>query len=282
MTADDRARVIAEVIAILKNGKDGHPLGSHGQQHNHTLSWAIEKIEALPTPAPEAGCRYMTHAPGERCECEERIARVTTHTRTSTSGHGPDYCGECSSAISEWVPWPCPASAPDADEPIIVGVGSIVPYPAPAGEDATLTEVRKYLDQMDRTDSGTYPKDFRDGFRHALAMLAAYESDDDRAPVREAARLALDRHESTQRGAADLHTVLHELWLRIHIRRFDGNDYGDDPRPDYVTPQRVVPDCYYNGVLHSQFIVEAYAREHGIDRVYDRPKGEGEDGQTEG
>lgn len=95
-------------------------------------------------------------------------------------------------------------STAPAPEPFICGFcgrnggahTSDCPKATPADEDVTRGEVRKYLDQMDRTDSSTYPKDFRDGFRHALAMLAAYESDDDRAPVREAARCALDRRDS--------------------------------------------------------------------------------------
>lgn len=28
-----------------------------------------------------------------------------SHKRESTNGHGPDYCGPCSEAISDWVPW---------------------------------------------------------------------------------------------------------------------------------------------------------------------------------
>jgi hypothetical protein len=66
-----------------------------------------------------------------------------------------------------------------------------------------------------------------------------------------------------------LSEVLHELWLRVHIRRFDGQDYPDG-RPDYVSEQRAV-DCFCAGVLKSQHIIEEFAREHGIDRVYDKP-----------
>jgi hypothetical protein len=35
--------------------------------------------------------------------------KVTTHVRESTD-EGPDYCGPCSSAIGDWVPWPCAGS----------------------------------------------------------------------------------------------------------------------------------------------------------------------------
>jgi hypothetical protein len=34
-------------------------------------------------------------------------ATFSTHTRTSTGGHGPDFCAECSGAANEWVQWPC-------------------------------------------------------------------------------------------------------------------------------------------------------------------------------
>lgn len=39
------------------------------------------------------------------CLCGH-AAPSRTHTRTSTP-FGPDYCAECSEAISEWVRWPC-------------------------------------------------------------------------------------------------------------------------------------------------------------------------------
>lgn len=57
----------------------------------------------------------------------------------------------------------------------------------------------KYLATMDNAGGGIYTADFREGFRHALAMLAAFESDEQpvagrvRPEVREAARLALSR-----------------------------------------------------------------------------------------
>lgn len=58
-------------------------------------------------------------------------------------------------------------------------------------------EIDKYLDQMDATDGTTYSVDFRDGFRHALAMLDAADQPvvdgTVRPVVREAAREALRR-----------------------------------------------------------------------------------------
>jgi hypothetical protein len=68
----------------------------------------------------------------------------------------------------------------------------------------------EYLDAMDEAGGGIYTADFRDGFRHALAMLAAFETDAGRTPdqvtpeVREAARLALARRTtSSAAGEAD-------------------------------------------------------------------------------
>ena len=55
-------------------------------------------------PAQQTTCTKRPHNDNEVCECEERLARVLTHTRTKTP-QGPDYCQECSEAISEWVPW---------------------------------------------------------------------------------------------------------------------------------------------------------------------------------
>lgn len=88
---------------------------------------------------------------------------------------------------------------------------------ARAGEGA-LREARDeglaaYLAQMDRAGGGIYTADFRSGFRHALAMLAAYESTEEPLPdrarpeVREAARLALARRAAlTETGARRYHS----------------------------------------------------------------------------
>lgn len=64
-----------------------------------------------------SACRYRMHAPGDTCDCKARLAAVTTHTRTSTGGNGPDFCEECSRAISDWVPWPCADAAPASPDP---------------------------------------------------------------------------------------------------------------------------------------------------------------------
>src|SRR5690348_11418552 len=45
-------------------------------------------------------------------------------------------------------------------------------------------ELADYLAAMDRAGGGIYTPDFRDGFRHALAMLAAYEFAEERTPDR--------------------------------------------------------------------------------------------------
>lgn len=66
-------------------------------------------------------CQRKTHY-GEACDCEARLALVVTHTRTSTP-LGPDYCAECSEAISEWVPWPCDATREARD----VWDGAVLP-----------------------------------------------------------------------------------------------------------------------------------------------------------
>lgn len=60
-------------------------------------------------------------------------------------------------------------------------------------------ELAEYLAQMDHAGGGIYTRDFCDGFRHALAMVTAFESREEPSPdrvrpeVREAARLALSR-----------------------------------------------------------------------------------------
>lgn len=71
-------------------------------------------VNPAPVTEPEAPtCKRRPHYPGDTCECEARLAAVTTHTRTATE-QGPDYCAECSEAISEWVSWPCDDAEPEA------------------------------------------------------------------------------------------------------------------------------------------------------------------------
>ena len=56
-----------------------------------------------------SACPFVLHGPGDRCDCKARLAPVTIYTRAS-AGNGPDYCAECSQAISEYVKWPCDAT----------------------------------------------------------------------------------------------------------------------------------------------------------------------------
>lgn len=85
-----------------------------------------------------------------------------------------------------------------------------------ASETAARDEsLARYLDKMDRAGGAIYTADFRDGFRHALAMVAAYESDDERAPVREAARNALGRRPALEQHSGYTDAELDaEQWLR--------------------------------------------------------------------
>ncbi|XBB66839.1 hypothetical protein ABFU82_22445 [Nocardioides sp. WV_118_6] len=84
------------------------------------------------------------------------------------------------------------------------------PADVPVATVSTTAETRdqglaEYLDAMDQAGGGIYTADFRDGFRHALAMLTAFESDaapdQVRPEVREAARLALSRRPAPEPSA---------------------------------------------------------------------------------
>jgi hypothetical protein len=58
-------------------------------------------------------CKRKSHSypeGDEPCDCAERLAGVTTHTRTRY-GNDPAHCQECSAAIQEWVTWPCDGSS---------------------------------------------------------------------------------------------------------------------------------------------------------------------------
>ena len=57
---------------------------------------------------PSYGCDVEGHPTNFTHRCPGEEAKPATHTRTATE-LGPDYCYECSSAITDWVPWPCPA-----------------------------------------------------------------------------------------------------------------------------------------------------------------------------
>lgn len=73
-----------------------------------------ELIEALPESV-QSGYEYQIRKVNEACKAATGSAtpQEDTHTRTSTSA-GPDYCAECSAAINDWVPWPCPAASGSA------------------------------------------------------------------------------------------------------------------------------------------------------------------------
>jgi hypothetical protein len=59
-----------------------------------------------PDANPE-GCGPCDRAATEyQLERSRRLDAVTVHTRESTP-IGPDFCRDCSEAISDWVTWPC-------------------------------------------------------------------------------------------------------------------------------------------------------------------------------
>lgn len=89
------------------------PLNPLCQRNLHPAT--PDAVDASPVRYPSP-CGYRMHGPGDTCDCRARLAQVTTHTRTSTP-QGPDFCEECSDAVSEWVQWPCPAST-SASEPL--------------------------------------------------------------------------------------------------------------------------------------------------------------------
>lgn len=64
---------------------------------------------------------FAPHYDGETCDCPARLALVVTHTRSSTPA-GPDYCAECSEAVSEWMPWPCPAMTRHQEGPPVTAL----------------------------------------------------------------------------------------------------------------------------------------------------------------
>jgi hypothetical protein len=62
-----------------------------------------------PDLVPSVTCAYHPSMPGDACDCAARVAALRSHTQASRD-QGPDYCAECSEAVSEWVPWPCPTT----------------------------------------------------------------------------------------------------------------------------------------------------------------------------
>jgi hypothetical protein len=127
MTTPERGRDgLREAIEALAWAPDLSSCGVASRDYDGCyVSNMLHRLRCIlaehPATGDEERCRYVMHGPGDTCDCRARLARVTTHTRTSTNGNGPDYCAECSSAISEWVPWPCPGATtppvvPDARE----------------------------------------------------------------------------------------------------------------------------------------------------------------------
>lgn len=89
--------------------------------HSPTFKAAVETLAGM-LPAmvdglareseqQDARVRQMEHLFSQQVvdETTLRLAMVTTHVRESTP-LGPDYCGPCSQAIGDWVPWPCKGS----------------------------------------------------------------------------------------------------------------------------------------------------------------------------
>lgn len=72
-----------------------------------------------------------------------------------------------------------------------------------------------------------------------------------------------NERKTTPAHPAELRDVLHDAWLRIHCRRFDGSDHPD-ARPDYVSPRRAV-NSFYAGILAAEAVLAEVAAEHGID-----------------
>ena len=102
------------------------------------------------TPPPATGCdsgeaascQWRSHSwpeGNEPCDCEARFDAVTTHTRTPHE-QGPDYCNECSTAISEWVTWErCETRRTQPPAP---QAGASVGAPEPPGLGAVVTDIR--------------------------------------------------------------------------------------------------------------------------------------------
>lgn len=57
--------------------------------------------------ADREGCAECDRQAAEyHLERARRLQAVVTHRRESTD-IGPDFCRDCSEAISDWVQWPC-------------------------------------------------------------------------------------------------------------------------------------------------------------------------------
>jgi hypothetical protein len=106
----------------------------------------------------------------------------------------------------------------------------------------------EYLASMDRAGGGIYTADFRDGFRHALAMLAAQESGGEREPVREAAREALARQAALLPTPPAPGAVTEADYQGAEDPFADPPAPGDpnDPDPEPYTGWQLLHDGYGN------------------------------------
>lgn len=78
----------------------------------------------------------------ERAEAQTRQGILADHVRESSTDQGPDFCRTCSDAISDWVKWPCAATATARAEAEARGAARV--------RDA----VEKLADDADATCSG--------------------------------------------------------------------------------------------------------------------------------
>lgn len=136
----------------------------------------------------------------------EMILRAYAEPVTST---GKDSLRDAARALSDL--FAGRLAAIESQQPFRVAEANRVRAKAAEREAAALREQRvhrdaelaKYLKSMDQTDGEVYTSDIRAGFRHALAMVAALESDESpsdaaRPEVREAARFALSLREEAR------------------------------------------------------------------------------------
>lgn len=59
-----------------------------------------------------------------------------------------------------------------------------------------------------------------------------------------------------------LRRVLHDVWLAIHVRRFDADSPHDGRQQEVI-------DTFYRGITVAEQMVSRIARQNGIERVYD-------------
>ena len=107
--AAQKAAAVEAALAPVRALIDGW------EAHYQALGWrraveyandlrAVLPPELLPPAPTDCPIRCQWSSTPEGCNCRERLATVTTHTRTAHES-GPDYCAECSEACQEWVEW---------------------------------------------------------------------------------------------------------------------------------------------------------------------------------